>query len=87
MFPYVAGNRGKQKADNTEGESAEKADNSLNADGVVMFKGAVLELDKVMSRLDHSEENRLRVEQEMKTLLVQNGTSVKIIRVMNEFTE
>jgi len=36
--------------------------------GVVMYNGAVLELDKVMSKLDKSENNRLEVERQMRTL-------------------
>lgn len=51
------------------GGAAERED----SDGVVMYNGAVLELDKVMSKLDKSESSRLHVEKEMRSVQEERG--------------
>ena len=60
------GNRG------SSADSDGKVTGSDN-ENVVMYRGAVLELDKVMAKLDNSQANRLQVEKEMRVVQQDRG--------------
>ena len=55
-----------------------------SSSGVVMYNGAVLELDKVMSKLDKSESNRLQVEKQMRTLQEDNGKCFCLFAIVSQ---
>ena len=55
-----------------------------SSSGVVMYNGAVLELDKVMSKLDKSENNRLQVEKQMRTLQEDNGKCFQLFAMVRQ---
>lgn len=64
-----AGNRRAPESDSSDSTA-------VSSSGVVMYQGAVLELDKVMAKLDRSEHCRLEVEKQAKQLQRNIGTPI-----------